>query len=180
MPNPHAGSRNFSDAVAAARQKAVETAVGALGRIALTPEIFSTVGALSGMYEIEAGKLALEKSGNEKVREFARHMIEDHEDIAAKLGSWMGGRNAPHAPPEQLDPAHNMLISDLRRASGDQFDRRYVSQQKDEHENAVAIFHRFGEHGTDPGLRNLAKLALPVLEHHLDMACALASRMDVQ
>ena len=48
--------------------------------------------AISDMYEVEASKLALEKSSNSAIRQFAQEMVDDHTKTAEELKS-IGAEN---------------------------------------------------------------------------------------
>jgi putative membrane protein len=169
---PHPGDR--SEAISAFRDAAIGSAAKVAAASALTVNAFAFLAGEAGLYEIKAGEIALRRSKREEVRSFARRMIEDHTDIAEKLGSFLGGMERPNSPPAKLDPLHQTLIDDLNGASDADFDHRYIAQQKAEHEVAVTLFRGYGERGSDEGLRNLSKLGLPVLEQHLEMARRLA------
>lgn len=82
-------------------------------------------------YDIETGRLALEKSRNKEVRDLAQQFVNDHlavrqqgRDLAAKL------RVAP-TPPKQFDLAtvHAKAIQALRAKSGAEFDKAYVAHE---------------------------------------------------
>lgn len=144
-------------------------------RVALTRDIFAAAVALSGIYEVQAAEVALQRSRRPDVRAFARRMIDEHADLSAKLRSCVGGTNARQSPPEKPDPLHQVLIDDLKGASDEDFDGRYIAQQQAMHSSAVALMKNYRAHGDDEGLRKLAELAQPVLEKHLDAARELGA-----
>ena len=165
---PAPGSR--SETASAIRDGAVGAAEKAATTVALTTDIFTAAATLSGIYEIQAAEVALQRSRREDVKAFARQMIEDHTELASKLKSFLGGMNRPNDPPQKLDRAHQDLIDDLNGASDENFDKRYISQQISAHANAITLFSNYSKRGDKEGLRNLAALALPVLERHMEMA----------
>lgn len=135
----------------------------------ITRHQFSTRAAIANMYELEAARIALQRSQREDVKEFARTMIADHEKIGSELTSFLGATNSPQMPPDKLDALHQTLIDDLNRAGGGEFDRLYIKQQKLAHQEAITLFTTYRNVGRDDGMRNLAGLALPVLKKHLNM-----------
>ncbi|HEX7337182.1 MAG TPA: DUF4142 domain-containing protein [Gemmatimonadales bacterium] len=82
-------------------------------------------------YDIETGRLALEKSRHKKVRELAQQFVNDHQavrqqgrDLAAKL-------KVRPTPPTQFDLAavHARAMRELRAKSGAEFDKAYVAHE---------------------------------------------------
>jgi putative membrane protein len=164
---PTPGSR--SDAISAARDAVIGAVASLVAGAALTVDAFAGLAGVTGLYVIEAAQIALQRSRREDIRQFAQQMVVDHKDLAGKLGSFLGGMNRPNSPPEEVDRLHKVLLDDLRGVSDEAFDARYLAQQDSAHTAAARLFSSYKDHGGDEGLRNLAKLGLPVLEHHLEM-----------
>ena len=88
----------------------------------LTGQQFVTDASMAGMKEIYVSQLALQKSGNNDVKDFANRMIKDHTAAAAKLdkAAQKGGYNCPatntFAP---TDPTWNSpLLADIDNMKG--------------------------------------------------------------
>lgn len=172
--SPAPGSK--SSTVSAVKDAVIGSAANLVAGAALTVDAFAQLAGMSGLYEIEAAQIALQRSRRDDVRQFAQQMLTDHKDIARKLGSFLGGMNRPNSPPERLDTLHQTLIDDLRGVPDEDFDARYIAQQKAAHDTAITLFTSYHEHGSEEGLRNLAKLGLPVLQHHREMVQKLAGQ----
>jgi putative membrane protein len=138
----------------------------------LTAPRLAKLVAVTNLYEIEAGKVALERSWREDIKSFARGMIEDHSRMQRELKSRLSRENTPGAP-EQLDKAHQLLIDDLKSAADDNFDGRYISQQEQAHISAIALLNGYNRLGDDEAMKELCTVALPIIEHHLRMAHGL-------
>jgi len=164
---PESGSRS---GLASSIKEAVGGAV-ALGMAAtsITRPQFIKHATVANLYEIEAAKIALERGRRDDVKQFAQAMLADHEKLGRELKSFIGETNSPQMPPESLDTIHRTLIDDLRGAAHDDFDRRYVAQQKIAHTEAMTLFRTYHTTARDDGLRSLVGLALPVLEAHMQM-----------
>ena len=163
---PEAGSRSAAgntvrDALAAIAGRAGAASV-------VSSKSFYTNAAVANLYVIEASKMAVERARSPEVRAFAQKMIEDHEDIGGKLGSFVGNMNQPHEVPQEVDRPHRILLDDLSGAAPEKFDDRYIFQQRAAHDNVLILFRAFSKRGGHEGLRNLAKLGLPTLEEHRD------------
>ncbi|QJD60510.1 DUF4142 domain-containing protein [Pseudomonas sp. gcc21] len=138
------------------------------------PARFIDTAAAKGFSEIEAARLALEKTNSVEVKSFAYKMIEDHLEINKELRQL--AREKGHELDEETDlinKARSMLLS-LREA--DSFDMAYADHQVAAHEQIVAIFQQ-GTHLDDFEVSNFAQTMLSKLEHHLKMARALTRNL---
>ncbi len=158
-----------SEAVSAVIDAVGGAAGLALAAISITRKQFIKRAVIANLYEVDAAKIALQRARRDEVREFARAMIADHEKMSSELRSFIGGTNSPQMPPESLDTVHQTLIDHLNGAFDEDFDRRYIAQQKIAHKEAITLFKAYHHTARDDGLRNLAGLALPVLEQHMQM-----------
>ncbi len=130
--------------------------------------------AVADEFEIQSGRLALERSQNPTVRSFGEQMIRDHTAssnhlqaaVAAKGGSVPG-----------LDSEHAQMLEQLRALRGPAFDAAYMRMQLQAHQEALAAQNTYGQAGDDPQLRQLAVQALPMVEHHLIEARTVAQNV---
>jgi len=89
--------------------------------------------AISGLFEIETSRLALDKSKNPDVVKFAQTMISDHGDVNNSLKMTSRSSGAGDDLPMALDAEHRALLDDMRQKSGSDFDAAYVSAQSRAH-----------------------------------------------
>ncbi len=129
---------------------------------------FAREAALGGMTEVQLGQLAVQKSSNDKVREFGQRMIDDHSKANDELKSVAAKDNI--ALPSQLDAKHRGMVDRFARMTGTQFDRVYVRDMVRDHQNAIAEFQKEANDGTNPDLKNFASSTLPTLQDHLRLA----------
>ncbi|HTT83129.1 MAG TPA: DUF4142 domain-containing protein [Rhizomicrobium sp.] len=144
----------------------------------LSSQEFASKAAITGIYEIRAGHIAEQRSRNPDVDRFAAEMIRDHSKNNAQLMATVkriGGIRLP----SKVDHEHAGLLAQLRSVSSRQFDSTYAEQQVQGHQDAIALFTSYARHGEIPQLKRYARMTLPVLQHHLEMAQALptGSRM---
>jgi putative membrane protein len=144
----------------------------ALHEPVITPEIFVEKATLAGMYEVEAGKLALSRSTDPGVKAFAQRMVTDHSAAAAELAGVVARTSYPI--PSKLDAEHEDRVKKLRSASGAKFDMAYGKDMMDEHERAVTLFTQASS-ATEvtPELRGFARKTLPTLQSHYEAAKSL-------
>jgi putative membrane protein len=146
-------------------------AADATGTPASTPAMpddktktFVEKAALTDMYEIEAAKIALQRSKVQPVKDFAQMMIDDHTATTAELGPLASAAGV--APPTALDEDHMKKLDDLKSANAQDFDDTYIDQQTAAHSDALGLMKDYAENGKDPGIQAFAsKVALKVDEH---------------
>ena len=121
---------------------------------------------MSDLYEIKSSKLALEKSSNPAVRQFAQMMIIHHQQTTqATMTAAKQAGLSPVTP--SLAPAAQRSIAELQAASGADFDRLYISQQLPAHEAALDLHQAYAAKGDKAPLKASAKAAVPIVEAHI-------------
>lgn len=150
---------------------AVLAAVAATVALAATSgEEFVKKAAHSGKFEVESSQLALDKSQDQDVRDFAQEMIEDHEKANAELKTV--AQQANLNVPAEMDRAHKEKLDRLENADAD-FDSLYKTMQLEGHEKAVELFQTYAEEGDNQALRRFAEKTLPTLKEHKENIEAL-------
>lgn len=132
---------------------------------ASTPSEYVAMAAASDLYEIQSSQLALEKSQNSAVQQFARQMIAHHTQTTAKLTS--AARSAGITPQPRLMPMQEAMMAELRQTPAAAFDRTYIAQQRRAHDMALALHSGFARDGRSEPLRPVAQAAVPVIEEHI-------------
>lgn len=119
--------------------------------------------------EVQAGKLALEKSEEAKIRDFAQAMIDDHGKALAEVESLARQKNV--ALPDGIGVMHKTKELALKALSGQSFNAQYIKRAGvGDHENTVKLLKKIQAEGKDADLKALADKLLPTVEHHLEMA----------
>ena len=136
---------------------------------------FVTMAGVGGLAEVQAGQLATDKAASPTVRDFGRQMVADHTMVNQQLMQLAARKGL--APPTQLDPDHLAAQKELTAASGTNFDKQYVTGQITDHRNQIMLFQQEASGGQDTELKELARMTLPTLQHHLEMAQSLAAQM---
>jgi putative membrane protein len=126
-----------------------------------------------GIAEVEAGKLAEEKSKSAQVREFAQMMVQDHTAANEKLKTIAQNKNLEVSDDAQLMDKAKAMILDLRNASS--FDQAYANNQVKAHEATIELFEEQASSGEDAELKAFATEMLPKLKEHLVHAKELAA-----
>ncbi|AYM65742.1 DUF4142 domain-containing protein [Agrobacterium fabrum] len=154
---------------ALAQSTAEKTGVNSVIGVAPKTEDFVLEAASSDMFEIESSKLALERA-DEKTKAFAQMMLADHQKTSNELKAMVTSGKVKATIPPAMSSAHQSMLDDLKKLQGDDFTKKYHSDQEDVHEDAVDLFKRYGEEGENAELKAWAAKTRPALEHHLKMA----------
>src|SRR4051812_37297521 len=134
------------------------------------PAVFVSKAAQDGMTEVELGKVALDKSKDPKVREFAQRMVTDHGKANNELASIAKQKGID--PPKKLDTEHQDMVKKLKSQSGEAFDLEYSSHMNMDHDKAIELFEATTK-SSDADLAGFAKKTLPTLKEHKQMASKL-------
>jgi putative membrane protein len=132
-----------------------------------TSAAFAATAAQDGTVEVALAGLALRKSHNDHVREFAQRMVQDY--------AWSNGRLESIVKceglvlPTELDAKHNAAIERLEATSGSAFDRAYLKHIGEKHSKAVALFES-GSSSGDPEMAAFAREGLAMLREHRELA----------
>jgi len=135
---------------------------------------FLSEAADGGMAEVELGKLAVQKAGDENVKKFGRRMVDDHSKANDKLRELAGskGMDLPKAPSAKNRGLQRRLAS----LSGASFDRAYMRDMVTDHKEDVAAFQKESNLSRDPQVKSFATQTLPTLREHLKNAQEISSK----
>jgi putative membrane protein len=112
------------------------------------------------LFIIKSAELALQRSTNARVREFASMMIDAHKGTSAQLS--LEGRRLDLLPSAILSSRHQAMLDQLQQAQD--FDSLYRRQQFAVNREALSLHGQYAASGTSPTLRPVAAAILPVIE----------------
>jgi putative membrane protein len=104
----------------------------------LTAATFVARAGIVNMSEIELGDLALAKSTDPAVKEFAERLVERHRAANEQLKTLAKEQRV--SLPGTIDEDHRKLKQELTALDKKAFDARYLEALAAEHDNAVALF----------------------------------------
>lgn len=151
-----------------------DSTASAVGRV--TAEMTSSTkgfvdaAATSDMYEVTAGKIALQRASSPDVKEFAQKMVDAHTATTAKLKSILASNNINVTPPAHVDNRRQGMLDDLRGAKAADFDHRYITQQIAAHEEADTLFRGYAKDGDNAAVKDFASTTDKDIKMHLSMA----------
>src|SRR4051812_19203343 len=121
--SPKPGTKNES---MSAVKDATAGAVGTISaEMTTTTKGFVEAAALSDMYEVAAGTIAVEQGQPSAEKNFGKKMVEPHTAPTKELRGVLAKNNINVTPPPALDNRRQGMIDDLRGAKAADFDHRY-------------------------------------------------------
>lgn len=130
---------------------------------------------MGDMFEVEASKVALMRAQSAEVKKFAQDMIDAHTKTSDEMKSRLARVGLIVELPTMLDAEHQKMLDDLKAASQQSFEGRYIAQQKEAHEAALMLHSNYAMRGTVPDLKAFAADTVPKVEMHVKMASQLQS-----
>lgn len=154
-----------------------DTTAGAVGKISAemthTTKGFATAAAVSDMYEVTAGNIALQRSSNADVKAFAQQMVDAHTKTTAKL---KGLLPTDITPPAHVDDRRQAMLDNLRGVAASDFDHRYITQQVAAHKEANILMRGYAKSGDNAPIKAFAAETDQAVKMHLSMAQNLARK----
>ena len=129
---------------------------------------FAHKAASSGAAEVALGKMALDKSSRQDVRDFAQRMVDDHTKLNGQMAQLAQHQHL--RLPKQAVGEDAEAVKRLSSLSGPEFDRAYMTLMTQDHRRDVAAFEKEASEGSVPPIKTLASKAVPTLRQHLAMA----------
>ncbi|MES2415928.1 MAG: DUF4142 domain-containing protein [Pseudomonadota bacterium] len=130
--------------------------------------------AQGNMGEIDAGKMALEKSQNADVKKFAQMMIDDHTKALGEVTALAQAKGV--VLPDGPGVKAKTKATALKAMSGKLFDKEYAKHAGvGDHEQTVKLLKKIQKNGKDADLKALADKLLPKVEGHLGEAKTLVA-----
>ncbi|MER7456491.1 DUF4142 domain-containing protein [Micromonospora sp. NPDC126480] len=129
------------------------------------------------LFEITAGELAQQKGQAQGVKDLGERFKTDHtqvdqsvQEVANQLGV-----DLPSEPTaDQQD-----ILDQLNNASGEEFDRLWVTNELTGHVQAIQATQTEISQGSAPEVVQLAQTALPILQAHYDALVELANQLGI-
>ena len=150
----------------------VSPVCAAAGQTSAVPKKISTEqylekAAAGDLFEVESGKLAVQKGGSDEVKQFGRMMTEDHTRSTEKIKQTVSKTPLMNMPPALLTDRQRSTLERLSAAEGSQFDKLYIESQLEAHQEALELHRSYEATGDDAALKQTAAAIVPVVEKHL-------------
>jgi len=141
---------------------------------ALTDPEIASVAVVANQNDIDFAKIAVEKSQNPKVVEFAKTMITDHNvviGLAVDLVTKLNVTPTDNAVSKQMTADAKKTTEMLNSKSGNDFDKTYVDNEVAYHKAVIgAVKTVLIPQTQNEELKALLQKVVPILETHLGHA----------
>jgi putative membrane protein len=152
-------------------------AMGSTDTSGLSPmdKLFMVRAAEGNLAEVSLSQLALRKSKNSDVQMVARTLISEHSKAQAELQATATRKGV--VLPTMLSPTHLAVQEKLNKAKKADFDKMFMANQVDDHENTIALFANEISLGQDPDAKAAATKYLPNIIGHTVMIYNVARQV---
>ncbi len=129
---------------------------------------FASKATASNNFEIQAANIALTKSQDQNIKQYAQMIVDDHTAAGNELATLVKNKNWQLSTPDNQN--YNQLIDQLNNADPANFDRTYADLMATSHQDAITLFKdaSTGTATTDADLRKFATDKIPAFQKHLD------------
>src|SRR5258708_32170001 len=128
--------------------------------------------AQASINEIEAGKAAASKAQSPDVKQFAQKMVADHTQMLNELKTL--ARQKSVALPSEVSLKDKAQMKMMERASGADFDKKYMDQMVKDHQNDLKEVQDLAAKAKDPDFKVAVQLASYRINQHLQLAQRIA------
>lgn len=136
--------------------------------------MIAMIAVVADSVDIDAGKLAVEKADDKRVKEFAELMVRDHSAVNAKataLVKKLGVTPEESATSKSLKADGDKQLAKLKGLKGAEFDKAYVDNEVAYHEAVLGVLDKTLIPNTkNAELKSLLESARPVFASHLEHA----------
>jgi len=131
---------------------------------------YVTKAANADMMEVEASKVAEQRSSNADVKAFAKMMVADHTKSTDGLKSALKTAKLTLVPPSALPDDMAGHVNDLKTVDAKDFDKKYMSLMADSHQDALDLHTRYAQDGDNADLKAFAAKTATTVQEHLTKA----------
>jgi putative membrane protein len=125
--------------------------------------------------EIAAGKLAMAKGSDKRIKNFGRIMVKDYTKGLEKLTKLAAAKRIPLTYTSAT--ATSAKISALNSMTGKDFDRAYIDYITADHKSAITIFEAAHKNCFDKDIKSIARKGILVFKRHLEAIFAIRDSM---
>jgi len=140
-----------------------------------TDRNFMSKAGYANRNEVDFAQLALSKSSNDSVKNFAQMMITDHTAGIAGLDTL--GTKFSFSLPTTIDSVHAAMKTQLSALSGYRFDTAYMNGQIKDHTATIDLFQNELSQGRNPDVRGYASRNLPHIQLHKQRADSIREKL---
>lgn len=131
--------------------------------------------------EVDYSQVGVQKATNASLKAFARKMVKEHgtiiDDVKA-LASRLNVTPAPNDKANELKGEVQKDINDLNAKTGKDFDKEFIDEQIDMHQEMLDLLNDLDGRTTNADLKTAIAAAKPKVQAHLDEAKVIKDAID--
>ena len=124
--------------------------------------------------EMELCMVALDNTESDDIRAFAQTMIDEHGQLGQQIEQMARSMKVPF--PKKMRSEHASMIRDMSQLMGEEFDRRFMEQNLQYHENDLKVFQHYAKEEGEGPIKDLADAGVKLFSKHLKMVKAMAAK----
>lgn len=133
--------------------------------------------AASDRFEIEASKLGPSSAASAQVMDFSRQLVAAHTASTTKLKAIVAKDASGIVIKDQLSPAQQATLEDMKSKKGYIFDAAYLAALTYGHDQALTELKNYAASGDNPALKEFAAGLIPTVTEHLEKAKSLTGKI---
>jgi putative membrane protein len=145
------------------------------GKNTASPELKDTLARIhmANAMEIEAGRIAQDRAQDDKVKDYAKKMVDDHSEADERVTKIAEKNGISLADPKASDKhkqAHIQQLDKLKKMEGAQFDHAYMGMMAKDHQHVLKELKTAQQTVKNEDLKALLGDLVPKVEEHARMA----------
>ena len=141
----------------------------------------ASIAVTANQIDVDYGKIALKKAKNADAKKFAQTMVDDHSAVinkAVALAQKLGVTPQDNATTQSLLAGAEKMKVELNSKDGKEFDKAYIDNEVAYHDAVISTVKNVLIPQTQNAeLKELLQSAVPLFEHHLEMAKEAQSKL---
>jgi len=133
----------------------------------------------ANVQEIDLGRYVRDKTKNSDVKDFAKMIIDDHNEALNKLQDLLKDKNV-NQPSMSKPEDETAMMNTLQNASPDDLDSQYLKMMVQDHQKDLDELRSAEASVQNPDLKSYIQDFIPVVQKHLDKAQELENDMAKQ
>jgi len=146
--------------------------------------LFALCASMENQFEVQLGQIAQQKSQDQKVKDIAQKVVQDHQAANQQLQTATQGAGWQTA--KGLTPFHQQVLKVFQSLNGRDFDQQYISHLKTCHAAAISAYSDEAQLAKNQQIKDYAAKTLPTIQEHSQhiqqaaVALGLPSGMEAQ
>jgi putative membrane protein len=139
---------------------------------------FVQAAVTTDIFEIDAARVALERSQNYEVKQLAQKVIDTRSRAGGELRQALVETDLPINPQTSLPADKAAKVAELRSADAGSFDKLYLDAQVKAQAESLEVTEQYAEKGSTPELKAIAEKKAPEVRDQRQAAISLLDKLS--